>query len=98
MFKFSLSVRAYHNGCRYGLPSYEEWATIPAEVLRACCLKAAHEVLIHHQGKMTAIELYRAAGLGVYNIGRIMRDENVGLDRVRSQCEWYDKRLHESLV
>lgn len=98
MFKFSLSVRAYHNGCRYGLPSYEEWATIPAEVLRACCFRAAESVRINHRGKMTAIELYRAAGLGVHTIAHLMSAEGVSLDRVRSQCEWYDKQLHESLV
>lgn len=98
MFKFSLSIRAYNHAHRYGLPSYEEWATTPTEDMRDYCFKAAENVRINHRGKMTAIELYRAAGLGVYTITRIMSAEGVSLDRVRSECEWYDKQLHESLV
>lgn len=98
MFKFSLSVRAYNHARRYGLPNYEEWATIPAEDMRGYCFRAAESVRINHRGKKTAIELYRAASLGVHAIARLMSAEDVSLDRVRSQCEWYDKQLHESLV
>ena len=98
MFKFNLSVRAYHHARRYGLPSYELWTAIPAEDMRGCCFRAAESVRINHRGKMTAIELYRAAGLGVHAIAHLMSAEGVSLDRVRSQCEWYDKQLHESLV
>lgn len=94
MYKFSLSVRAYHTSRRYGLPSFEEWNKLPSEVMQAACLKAADSVLANRRGKKTAIELYRAAGLGVYQIGLIMCGEGVDVDYIRKTCEYYDKYLH----
>ena len=97
MYKFSLSVRAYHIGRRYGLPSIEEWATLSDSAMRWACYKAADSVLANRRGKRTAIELYRAAGLGVYNIGSIMCGEGVDIDKIRMVCSQVDQRLHESL-
>lgn len=97
MYKFSLSVRAYHTSRRYGLPSFEEWNKLPSEVMQAACLKAADSVLANRRGKKTAIELYRAAGLGVYQIGLIMCGEGVNIDHVRRLCMQFDKTLHEGL-
>ena len=97
MYKFSLSVRAYHMGRRYGLPCFEEWTTLPADIMREACRKAADSVLANKRGHRTAIELYRAAGLGVYNIGLLMCGEGVGIDKVRMVCNQVDQRLHESL-
>ena len=98
MYKFSLSVRAYHIGRRYGLPSFETWAVLPADVMREACRKAADSVLANKRGHRTAIELYRAAGFGVYNIGLIMCGEGVSIDKVRMVCNQVDERLHESLT
>lgn len=98
MYKFSLSVRAYHTARLYGLPSFEEWATISADTMREVCHKAADSVLANKRGYRTAIELYRAAGLGIYNIGLIMCGEGVNIDKVRMVCNQVDKRLHESLT
>ena len=97
MYKFSLSVRAYHMGRRYGLPCFEEWTTLSADTMREACRKAADNVLTNRHAKKTAIELYRAAGLGVYNIGLIMCGEGVSIDKVRMVCNQVDQRLHESL-
>lgn len=97
MYKFSLSVRAYHIGHRYGLPHFEEWPTLPADTMREACRRAADSVLANKRGKRTAIELYRAAGFGVYNIGLIMCGEGVDIDKVRMVCNQVDQRLHESL-
>lgn len=97
MYKFSVSVRAYHVGRKFGLPAFEDWDKLPSEVMQAACLKAADSVLANQRGKKTAIELYRAAGLGVYQIGVIMHAEGVGVDYIRKTCEYVDKNLHESL-
>ena len=94
MFKFSLSVRAYNNARRYGLPCLDEWAALSNEALQKACRKAADSVLAHGRGTRTAIELYRAAGLGVYNIGLIMGGD---IERIRTICTQIDERLHESL-
>lgn len=95
MYKFSLSVRAYHTARRYGLPRWELWNELPAETMRAACLEAAHAVLAHGRGKKTAAELYRAGGLGVYEIARIT---GLDLDIVRRDCGRFDQRLHEGLT
>lgn len=97
MYKFSLSVRAYHTGRKYGLPCFEDWNRLPSEVIQAACLKAADSVLANRRGKKTAIELYRAAGLGVYQIGLIMCGEGIDVDYIRKICGRVDKNLHESL-
>lgn len=97
MYKFSLSARAYHNARRYGLPHFEEWATLSDSAMRWACYKAADSVLANKRSKSAAIELYRAAGLGIYNIGSIMCGEGVDIDRIREVCNRVDQRLHESL-
>lgn len=97
MYKFSLSVRAYHMGRRYGLPRFEEWTILPADTMQEACRKVADSVLANKRGYRTAIELYRAAGLGVYNIGLLMCGEGVDIDKVRMVCNQVDQRLHESL-
>lgn len=97
MYKYSISVRAYNVGRKYGLPHFEDWNRLPSEVMRAACLKAADSVLADGRGKKTAVELYRAGGLGVYQIALIMCGENVGIDYIRALCERFDKLLHEGL-
>jgi hypothetical protein len=97
MYKFSVSVRAYHIGRKYGLPTFEEWNKLPSEIMQAACLKAADSVLANQRGKKTAVELYRATGLGVYQIGLIMCGEGVDVDYIRKACERFDRNLHESL-
>jgi hypothetical protein len=97
MYKFSLSVRAYHTARRYGLPDFEEWTTLPADTMREACRKAADSVFANKRGYRTAIELYRAAGLGVYNIGLIMCGDGVDIGKVRMVCGQVDQWLHESL-
>ena len=97
MYKFSLSVRAYNHARRYGLPNVDEWTSIPADAMREACRKAADSVHANRRRYRTAIELYRAAGLGVYNIGLIMCGEGVDIGKVRMVCNQVDQRLHESL-
>lgn len=97
MYKFSLSVRAYHTGRKYGVPCFEEWSRLPSETMQAACLKAADSILARRRGKKTAIELYRAGGLGVYQISLIMCGEDVDVDYIRKLCERFDKMLHEGL-
>lgn len=94
MYKFSLSVRSYNIGRKYGLPYFEDWDKLPSEIMQAACLRAADNVLANRRGKKTAIELYRAAGLGVYQIGLIMCGEGVDIDYIRKLCERFDKNLH----
>jgi hypothetical protein len=98
MYKFSLSIRAYHMGRRYGLPDWEEWTALPAEDMQAACIKAAESVLANRRGKKTAIELYRAGGLGVYNIALIMCGEDITVEKIRMVCDRVDQQLHESLT
>ena len=93
MFKFSLSVRAYNTARKFGLPHFEDWNRLPSEAMQAACLKAADNI----RGKKTAVELYRAGGLGVYQIAQIMHSEDVSIDCIRALCERFDKMLHEGL-
>lgn len=97
MYKFSLSVRTYNIGRKYGLPSFEEWGKLSSKAMQAACLKAGNSVLANRRGIKTAIELYRAAGLGVYQIGLIMCGEDIDVDYIRKTCERVDKNLHEGL-
>jgi len=46
-------------------------------------------------GKKMAAELYRAAGLGVYEIAR---RTGKTVEDIRNLCEWLDLSLHESLT
>lgn len=45
---------------------------------------------VGHAGRKTAVELYRAAGLGVYPIVKRMKYE-IEIDRVKRHCEYLDK-------
>ena len=94
MFKFALSVRSYNYGRRYGcLPYYEDlWAMSEAEARKAC-LQAA-EALLARGCKRQAVELFRAAGLGYYNILGLMTAEGVNPWTTLTLCEGYDKSLH----
>lgn len=98
MYKFSLSIRAYQTGRRYGLPCLEEWNTLPAGEMQTACIKAAESVLTNHRGKKTAVELFRAGGLGVYNIALIMCGEDFPIEKIRMVCDKVDSELHESLT
>ena len=98
MYKFSLSIRAYNMGRRYGLPRWEDWSSLPAEEMQAACIKAAENVLAYRRGKKTAVELFRAGGLGVYNIALIMCGEDFPIEKIRMVCDKVDFELHESLT
>lgn len=95
MFKFSLSVRAYNEGRKFGLPRFEDWHRTPDSVMRLACKEAAIRVLAHHRGKKTAVELFRASGMGVYNIAMLMTGEGLDYDRIIELCEKYDQDLHQ---
>ena len=99
MFKFNFSVRAYHTARRYGLPHFEEWNTIPDEIMREICRNAADSILANKRSCNVAIELYRAAGLGVYNIDQTLLEMGwiVDFNKLRRDCNKFDQRLHESL-
>lgn len=98
MFKFSLSVRAYHEGRKFGLPCFEDWHRTPDNVMELACKEAAIRILAYHRGKKTAIELLRASGMGIYNIALLMTGENVTVDRIRELCNSFDNRLHDAWI
>ena len=85
MYKFSFSVRTYYIGQRHGYNL----------TTAAGCIAAANDLLINHKaGKKTVTELYRAGGLGVYQIAaKIEKD----LESVKIMCERLDWMLHESI-
>ena len=87
MYKFSFSVRTYYIGQRHGYNL----------TTAAGCIAAADDLLINPRngtGKKTITELYRAGGLGVYQIAaRIEKDP----EYVKSVCERFDRMLHESI-
>lgn len=96
MFKFSLSVRAYHIARCFSFPHWETWASIPADTMRRACLYAGERTLANHRGIKTAIELFRASGLGVYQIHQYIPTRDI--EWVRNQCERYDGSLHQTIA
>lgn len=94
MFKFSLSVRAYYEGRKYGLPAVDDWPRITERAMRSACEEAAINILANHRGKKTAVELFRASGMGVYNIVLWMAGEGIDIDRIRELCDKFDLTLH----
>lgn len=92
MYKSTVSVRAYHfmkNKMGYTFPFS------PAE----CEYAATHIVLgfsPHVAGLTTAVELYRAAGYGVWQIWYLVNDK-MDFSRVKKLCEKFDKELHQAL-
>jgi len=94
MFKFCLSIRGYKHGRMY-IPPVESWDTTPHTEIAEACRMAGVAVAIHKRGNKTAIELLRAGGMGVYGIASIVKE--IDLSRIRSLCEYYDKRLHEQI-
>lgn len=85
MYKFSFSVRTYCIGQKYGYNL----------TTAAGCIAAADDLLINSKaGKKTITELYRAGGLGVYQIAaRIEKNP----EYVKNICEHFDRVLHESI-
>ena len=85
MYKFSFSVRTYYIGQRHG---YNLTSA-------AGCIAAANDLLINHKaGKKTVTELFRAGGMGVYQIAaRIEKNP----EYVKNVCERLDRMLHESI-
>lgn len=85
MYKFSFSVRTHCIGqrCGYNLTT------------AAGCIAAADDLIISPcsgAGKKTITELYRAGGLGVYQIAaRIEKNP----EYVKNVCERFDRMLHE---
>ena len=87
MYKFSFSVRAYNIGLKRGYNL----------TTAAGCIAAADDLIIHPHsgaGKKTITELYRAGGMGVYQIA-----EKIGKtpESVKIICERFDRILHESI-
>ena len=85
MYKFSFSVRAYNISLKRGY----DLTTATG------CIAAANDLLINHgTNKKVMTELYRAGGLGVYQIAaKIGKD----LESVKIVCERLDRTLHESI-
>lgn len=89
MYKYSVSVRAYYIGLRRG---YDLTSA-------AGCIAAADDLLIYpttSAGKRVITELYRAGGLGVYQIYKRL-GETKSPEEIKGLCEKYDKMLHDSL-
>ena len=87
MYKFSFSVRTYYIGQRYG------YNLTTADG----CIAAADDLIIHPHtgaGKKTITELYRAGGLGVYQIAARIEKEPACVKLI---CERLDGMLHESI-
>lgn len=66
MYKFAVSVRAYTIGTRRGYDLNTA----------AGCIAAANDLMKHPcsaAGKRTITELYRAGGLGVYQIAKLIK-------------------------
>lgn len=85
MYKFSFSVRTYCIGQKYGYNL----------TTAAGCIAAANDLLINHKaGKKTVTELYRAGGMGVYQIAVKIGKEPA---HVKIMCEHLDRMLHESI-
>ena len=85
MYKFSFSVRTYYIGQRYGYNL----------TTAAGCIAAANDLLINHKaGKKTVTELFRAGGMGVYQIAVKIEKEPA---HVKIMCERLDRMLHESI-
>lgn len=98
MFKFSFSVRTYHEGVKFGkLPRFDMWDKLPDEVMRLACVKAAEGIISHGRSSSSAVELYRAAGYGVYNIYLELLPWGVPVERIRRLCNKYDILLHGPL-
>ena len=85
MYKFSFSVRTYYIGQRHGYNL----------TTAAGCIAAANDLLINHKaGKKTVTELFRAGGMGVYQIAVKIEKEPA---YVKIICERFDRMLHESI-
>ena len=87
MYKFSFSVRTYHIGQRHG------YNLTTADG----CIAAADDLLINPHsgaGEKTITELYRAGGLGVYQIAEKIGKKS---EFVKIVCERLDRMLHESI-
>ena len=81
------TVRTYNILLRTGANVWSKNEAIHFANLCACGM-------VRNAGKKVAAELYRAAGLGVYEIaGRIGKP----VEETRLLCEWLDRSLHESL-
>ena len=87
MYKFSFSVRAYNIGLKRGY----DLTTATG------CIAAANDLMLNSCGganKRIITELYRAGGLGVYQIAvKIEKDPGP----VKIMCERLDRILHESI-
>lgn len=87
MYKFSFSVRAYNIGLKRGYNL----------TTAAGCIAAANDLLTSPHsgaGKKTITELYRAGGLGVYQIAAKI---GKAPESVKIICERLDRMLHESI-
>lgn len=84
MYKFAVSVRAYSVGIRRGYDLNTA----------AGCIAAANDLIKHPcsaAGKRTITELYRAGGLGVYQIAKLVGKNP---EDVRKLCAIFDEMLH----
>lgn len=84
MYKFAISVRTYLVGNRRGYDLNTA----------AGCISAANDLINNpHRGagKRTLTELYRAGGLGVYQIAKLV---DKSPEDVRDMCNRIDYMLH----
>lgn len=86
MYKYSVSVRAYWVGLKRGYNL----------TTQAGCIEAAEDLLDHPcagGGKRTVTELFRAGGLGVYQIYKRL-GETKSPEEIKKMCERIDYELH----
>ena len=91
MYKSTVSVRAYH------FMKHKLGYTFPFS--QSACINGATEILLGKTsgaGLKTAIELFRAGGLGVWQIWEYVNDKK-SLHEIRMLCEKIDTELHEAL-
>ena len=84
MYKFAVSVRVYNVGVRRGYDLNTA----------AGCIAAANDLIkrpFPGAGKRIITELYRAGGLGVYQIAKLIKKSP---EEVRNLCTKIDIMLH----
>ena len=87
MYKFNFSVRAYVVCMTRGYDITNVHG----------CVAAANDLIncpFRGVGKRTITELYRAGGLGIYQIAKLIEKNPA---EVRKMCEHFDKTLHSPI-
>jgi hypothetical protein len=102
MYKFSLSVRAYYTGRKYGLPCVGKWSEYSDSELAHFCENAGIMAIVRGHGLKVSVELLRASGMGAYAIFESLYfsskwADKITLKNIRELCSYFDKKLHDNL-